>query len=397
MLRQASLVTVFVLMTFASIEAGTIDLDATYVPVNLTSAAWNDTVTVSHSWEAEAYGGFPIDCAFLAAAFIPTYYFFDSVSNVQYELATEEPTLVTVLPNGSGISSKWFNFTLSNSMVPAGTFELRMRASGGVGGILVGNPCTFDSTIVFSGASVDTQSLSHSGGPGAAFTADILLSPSVHYSGPPETYSCTAEMAASGHDCNFVDVFLYGASNVSEERIAIVDLDATELWQSFVLRVETCDPSGWTVHIGDSITNNGYGGDSQSTQHDAEVQNFDGVVSSYSSDFGASNLAHQFANPVSGCVVQQYYVANDWFVFDPDAATSGDLLYAYNPLSFDFPAYDEADLEDPMGLLEDRLYVGINKTFNAGSRTGTGVQKACFYLSTSFFVDEAAVAAECGF
>lgn len=48
-------------------------------------------------------------------------------------------------------------------------------------------------------------------------------------------------------------------------------------------------PRGWTVNVGDSISNDGFSGDGASQSHDAEAQIVDGVLSVYGSDSAPAN------------------------------------------------------------------------------------------------------------
>ncbi|MEM9293401.1 MAG: hypothetical protein AAGD01_17085 [Acidobacteriota bacterium] len=215
-------------------------------------------------------------------------------------------------------------------------------------------------------------------------------------------YSCNINISPfSSEDCSLEDVVDPQPSPFgSNQRRAIVDLNQGFNWRSLVVRVETCNPTGWTVHIGDSPTNNGYGGDSGSTSHDAEVQALNNQLTVYESDIGTSSLTCLFTGPPNppGCIVQQYLVRNDYFEFDPNVPlTTNPLSICSNSTIFDFPNYDEADLEDPSGLYEDKVYVGLNRTYGSSSRNGSGIQRACFFLSTSATPNNSTITSECGF
>ena len=212
-------------------------------------------------------------------------------------------------------------------------------------------------------------------------------------------YWCNVGIDPGSNDCTDGVVTLQPTISKKFRR-AIVDLDAGFDWNTFVLRVETCDPQGWTVHIGDSPTNNGGGGDAGSSNHDAEAQSRDNILSVFESDLGTGAETCRFTGPVSptGCIVQQYFVQNDFFEFDPAVSLP------FNPLSicgngdiFDFNPYDEADAEDPSGLYEDKLYVGLNQTYGSASRNGSGIKRACFFLATSTNPTDAQIGAVCGF
>lgn len=215
----------------------------------------------------------------------------------------------------------------------------------------------------------------------------------------PAIYWCNVGINPASSDCTDGIVTLQPSAS-SQQRRAIVDLDEGFDWQTFVLRVETCEPQGWTVHIGDSPTNNGFGGDGGSTSHDAEAHSFDNILSVYESDIGTSELTCKFTGPQNpgGCIVQQYFVGNDYFEFDPAVAVPANpLSICGNGEIFDFNPYDEPDFEDPSGLHEDKLYVGLNQTYGSASRNGKGIQRACFFLSTSTNPTDAQIGSVCGF
>ena len=252
-------------------------------------------------------------------------------------------------------------------------------------------------TIIFSAAAIFFGMFAFQLVPAAQ--AQIPAVPTADAQRLPPVYWCNVGINPSSNDCIDGVVTLQPTVSANQRR-AIVDLDEGFDWQTFVLRVETCDPQGWTVHIGDSPTNNGYGGDGGSTSHDAEAQALNNVLSVYESDIGTSSLTCNFTGPAnpSGCIVQQYVVQNDYFEYDPAVVVPG------NPLSicgngdiFDVNPYDEADAEDPTGLFEDKLYVGLNQTYGSSSRNGTGIQRACFYLSTSLNPSNSQIGSLCGF
>ena len=212
-------------------------------------------------------------------------------------------------------------------------------------------------------------------------------------------YWCVIGINPASNDCTDGVVVPQPTISINQRR-AQVNLRKGFDWQTFVLRVETCNPSGWTVHIGDSPSNNGFGGDGADTQHDAEAQALNNILSVYESDIGTSQLTCKFTGPPSptGCIVQQYFVQNDFFEFDPNVnVASNPLSICGNGSIFDFNPYDEFDAEDPTGLYENQLYVGLNQTYGSSSRTGTGVQRACFFLSTDLNPSDSVIGSLCGF
>ena len=50
-----------------------------------------------------------------------------------------------------------------------------------------------------------------------------------------------------------------------------------------------------------------------------------------------------------------------------------------------------------LGADADKLYLGLNRTIFTASRSGTGVNRACIFLSTSATPSPATIASECAF
>jgi hypothetical protein len=222
-----------------------------------------------------------------------------------------------------------------------------------------------------------------------------------------DTFYCVVDLPTNDDDCGVfgpVDVSFPADPPGTHVAIAEVELDRLQVWKTFVLRVEVCDGNDWIVHIGDSPSNNGGGGDAGDTDHDAEVQLFDRTVTLFRSGVGAPAALTpcQFEVPAAtGCVVQDWIVREDELVFDSNAHASNPLAFCAVPYLFEFPPYDEADGEDPGGWWSASLFVGLNRVYDATSyaanRYGTGVTQACLFLSSSTAPSSSEVDQACGF
>jgi hypothetical protein len=228
------------------------------------------------------------------------------------------------------------------------------------------------------------------------FAALLGFSPSAH-----AQYSCVVNISPAASTTCASTVVIQPFAFGSTERVADVDLDQGGSWQSLTVRVRVCDPTGWFVHVCDSPTNNGFSGDSGTTQHDAEAHAVGNTLQVYRSDKGSGSiLSCQFPSLgcTGGCVTQDWTVINDRLTLDPDTATAGPLSICDNISLFEFPPYDEGDTEDTVPSDADKLHIGLNRTCSAFSgRTGTGVQKACFYLSTLTAPSPTDITTACGF
>jgi hypothetical protein len=183
--------------------------------------------------------------------------------------------------------------------------------------------------------------------------------------------------------------------------VAEVELNGAVSWNAVIVRVEICNGGGYTVNIGDSSTNNGHGGDAGSTRHDAEIHSKGTTLYAYRSDIGGSGELLRVSGPdvlPVPCAAQQWTVAEDHFSFDPEVSVPYNETAMNDPALFDFPHYDEADSEDPSHLEENTLFVSLNRVISwHPSRTGKGVQRACFHLSSGAAPTLNDVEQRCGF
>lgn len=215
------------------------------------------------------------------------------------------------------------------------------------------------------------------------------------------TYTCVVDIVFGFTDCT--DGVVTVTSSSGNQRVTQVDLNAAFNWQSLNVLVETCSPSGWTVNIGDSPTNNGGGGDGGSTAHDSEAELNGTVLNVFYSDVGGNGPHSTLNNAISsfGCTTQQWTVTEDQISYDDDGNTADVPRFISRgrlgtPSSlFNFPPYNEADSQDSSGTWADDIFVGLNRTVGTASRSGSGVQRACFFLSTSATPSTAAIAAAC--
>jgi|GEM_PF-2140494 len=134
------------------------------------------------------------------------------------------------------------------------------------------------------------------------------------------------------------------------------------------------NPTGWLVDIGDSSTNNGYGGDSGTQSNDSELHIENGTLCIYFSDAGGGTL----------------------FVSEPNAAPangrikleiSNNKVYYYNYTTgvsrtwtspYIFALNGQSDSEGPINYT---LYAGINRVVGSTSRVGSGVATATITFS----------------
>ncbi len=135
------------------------------------------------------------------------------------------------------------------------------------------------------------------------------------------------------------------------------------------ITLEACDSNGWTFHLGDSPTNDGYGGDAASTSNDAELQIVSGNLAVYGNDevSGQQILAEQGVLPTSGCGTFQMAVS-DQQLQTAAAPLAGSELFRIDP-----PA-------DREGTPDATWYLGANRTYRSSRRAGTGLRAVTLCL-----------------
>src|SRR5690242_10735651 len=90
------------------------------------------------------------------------------------------------------------------------------------------------------------------------------------------THSCTLGVDC-GNDQSGTVTTIASSGGKAAYKIRMTGYRRLDLFAS------VCNPSGWWLHLGDSPTNDGYGGDYGSTDHDAEAHMIDNALFYYSS------------------------------------------------------------------------------------------------------------------
>jgi hypothetical protein len=129
------------------------------------------------------------------------------------------------------------------------------------------------------------------------------------------------------------------------------------------------NPTGWLINIGNSITNNGYGGDSGSQSNDSELQIVNGTMCVYCNDYGSGRLLFSEQNcatpngkiriEISDNTVTYYNyqtkITKTW---------TSPYIFALNGQS------------DDAGPVNYVIYTGINRVIDGEYRSGNGVINA---------------------
>jgi hypothetical protein len=213
-------------------------------------------------------------------------------------------------------------------------------------------------------------------------------------------YACTL-----GVNCGAPTISLLSNTNGSTYRVNMSSYRRLDLFASI------CNPTGWAMHLTDSPSANGYGGDGASTDHDAEGYLIGGSSLEFYSAYDMTRilpgayLNKRGAFP-GGCSVVRMAAFHDagspdstfQFVGDiskPEISTEVSSLHGmkigYTSCSSSTSSQRsiECDYENRSLSDQNYWYIGINRTVGSSSRTGTGVQRACVVLNSDASVTPA--------
>ncbi len=207
----------------------------------------------------------------------------------------------------------------------------------------------------------------------------------------PSYYQCTIDIAGGTNTCIHNIVTQTASSGV--QRAAKIDLSAG--WKRLDVFGDLCNPTGFTMHFADSPTCNGFGGDAGTTTHDAEAY-FNGTNFEM---FAAGDPQAREGNAVasSGCFRVQWTIYENRVAYDNDADPADSSKITLDSVNgFESAPYNESDSEDPSSLDANLWYVGLNRMVSATvGRTGTGLNKACFVLSSTLTPNPAVLSSLC--
>lgn len=195
---------------------------------------------------------------------------------------------------------------------------------------------------------------------------------------------CAVDVRANINTCLTIPAISFIESAPGGQFVMKINLDTPGVRYdsvAFDIFYESASPrAGWTVNIGDSATNDGYGGDAATQSNDAEIQVLNGVLDIYQAVDGAPGAApivvldgNQLITPLLTLEVANGSVR--WATGNTSGAIQSERLFAFN---------GQPDSEGPVNY---DLYAAFNRTIGDRSRTGSGVFRVIVRLTRSALSD----------
>jgi len=161
------------------------------------------------------------------------------------------------------------------------------------------------------------------------------------------------------------------------EAVAKINFDGNIKKAKFIVEYDDT-PSGWTVNIGDSASNNGYGGDGGTQSRDAEMQIINGNMSVNGNDYntpaGAQLTQGNVPNLVSNGSRVELEVSNEKLAWDNKSGLQNSLTSPY--------LYALNGQHDDEGPVNSEMYAGFNRVISGpGARIGSGASKVTIMLN----------------
>ncbi|MEG4073763.1 DUF4347 domain-containing protein, partial [Microcoleus sp. Pol14C2] len=172
------------------------------------------------------------------------------------------------------------------------------------------------------------------------------------------------------------------------EAVAKINFDGKIKKAKFIVEYDKA-PSGWTVNLGDSASNDGYGGDATTQSRDAEMNIVNGNMSVFGNDYntppGGELTPGNVPNFVTNGSRVELEVSNEQLAWDNKNGLKNSLnspyLYALN------------GQPDATGPVNSEIYAGFNRVISGpGDRIGSGASKVTILLNPIDYAITAGVA-----
>ncbi len=134
-------------------------------------------------------------------------------------------------------------------------------------------------------------------------------------------------------------------------------------------------PSGWSFNVGDSLTNNGWGGDASTQSNDSEAQMLNDTLTVFANDNGPSNVVSQVSFPWLTNTKVCYEIRNQLISWSQSGSNLKGFSSTPNPTQMLFALAGQNDLEGPINY---DVFICGNRVVDGGyftSRLGKGLRR----------------------
>ncbi len=150
-----------------------------------------------------------------------------------------------------------------------------------------------------------------------------------------------------------------------------LDPKTTEKVRARVELLYGYDVKYWTFNIADSVSNNGYGGDSGHQSRDGEAQILDGNLTVYGDDFMEADpekgkVLGSTGNLATSDSTVIFDIRNNRLDWQNDRSIDGSVISPH--------IFSLGGQEDKEGPVNYDIYLGLNRVVN-GDRTGKGLKR----------------------
>lgn len=181
---------------------------------------------------------------------------------------------------------------------------------------------------------------------------------------PTEFTTCTIDLVDGSTSCDNGDPISLEAFN---QNGPVYALDMAE-WDVAIVDVDSLDPEGWWLHLGNSPSNNGWNGDGSDNSNDSEAQLLNNSLAVYPNDFGGGTAVLSESAPVELPSDSATMVVCDgyfkWTSSTLDVSAASNFIFQI-----------DGDEPDPQagGINDQLLWLGVGQTVGSPGRDGAGV------------------------
>lgn len=191
-----------------------------------------------------------------------------------------------------------------------------------------------------------------------------------------ESTSCTIDLVTNTHTCGGISALRFILSPSGGKTVVTLKLDprTSGFFQARFDVTYNAEPSGFTVNIGDSASNDGGAGDARTQSNDSELQIFARQFTLFGSDLTSNKVLRVIEGFAENGKTVSFTIGNNHVDWRTAAGATGvfdsPLIYALN---------GQPDGEGPINY---DIYAAFNRVIGDPSRSGSGVSRVVITLIT---------------